>query len=351
MAAVFRHGQLRPCRRHQYPCERSSRDGSDLDAFLQQLFLTLWLAEHQMNLEFKAAFGNAPAALPLKDGAKIVCGNALQLDWKKVCPQAESHEVFVLGNPPYLGARNQTDEHKADMKWVAGHINGHNNLDYIACFFLRGAAYIRGSSAQFAFVSTNSVCQGEQVALLWPHVLHGDLEIGFAHQSFKWTNNAKGNAGVTVAIMGVRSANKQPKVIFHQDIRRAAKNISPYLVDAGNQFVSSRRNTLSKLPAITFGSMPNDGGNLILSREDRDAILASNPASNQFIRRFVGSQEFIRSEYRWCLWIADDQVSFAQSIPLIAQRIERVKKHREASEREVTRKLATVPHRFAEVGV
>jgi N-6 DNA Methylase len=324
--------------------------GIELDDFAHEIaILALWLTEHQMNLIFKATFGHAPAALPLKDGAKILCGNALQEDWEKACPKTDGHEIFVLGNPPYLGARNQSNEHKADMKRVAGHINGHNNLDYIACWFLKGAAYIRESHAQFAFVSTNSVCQGEQVALLWPHVLQGGLEISFAHQSFKWTNNAKGNAGVTCAIIGVRPGSNQPKIIFHQGVRRAAKNISPYLVDAGNQFINSRRGALSKLPAISFGSMPNDGGHLTLSGEECDAISASHPAAKEFIRRFVGSQEFIRSEFRWCLWIAEDQASLALSIPLIAQRIQRVKEHREASEREATRKLAAVPHRFAEV--
>ena len=322
--------------------------GIELDDFAHEIaILALWLAEHQMNVEFAAAFEKTPASLPLKDGAKIVCDNALQRDWNTVCPQEAGYEVFVLGNPPYLGSRNQTNEHKVDMNIVAGHITHHKNLDYIAGFFLKGATYIRGRAAQFAFVSTNSVCQGEQVALLWPDVLRGGLEIGFAHQSFKWTNNAKGNAGVTCVIVGIRTENKQPKFIYRESIRRTAKNISPYLVDAGNQFVTSRKsNALSGLPPVRFGNMPNNGDGLLLDRHEKRELVAQWPEALGLLRRTLGSAEFIDGVERWCLWIEDDALPLAKQIPPILNRIEKVREARLKSSDESAKKLANRAHQF-----
>ncbi len=175
--------------------------GIELDDFAHEVaILALWLAEHQMNVEFKAAFGNAPASLPLKDGANIVCGNATRLDWDKVCPKDNSHEVFVIGNPPYLGFSNQQPSQKADLELIIG---SSTKLDYVACWFIKASHYIDKSIAQAAFVSTNSICQGEQVALLWPQIFNAGVEIRFAHTSFKWTNNAKSNAAVICVIIGL----------------------------------------------------------------------------------------------------------------------------------------------------
>ncbi|OYV00218.1 MAG: SAM-dependent methyltransferase, partial [Verrucomicrobiales bacterium VVV1] len=169
------------------------------------------------------------------------------------------HEIFVLGNPPYYGARKQTADQKADVVSVAGGLNGHKNLDYIACFFLKAAAYVRQTNAAVAFVSTNSVCQGEQVALLWPPVLT-DLEFHFAYQAFKWANSAKANAGVTCVIIGLRQPRNQRKLLFGDSVVRSVENINPYLVAGRNVFVHKRRSSLSNLPQCDFGSMPNDGG-------------------------------------------------------------------------------------------
>ena len=274
--------------------------GLELDDFAHEVaILALWLAEHQMNLEFKAAFGSAPPSLPLKDGAKIVWGNALRKDWRTVCPSENGYELFVLGNPPYQGARKQTAKQKSDVVCVAGAFDGHKNLDYIACFFLKAAAYVRQTNATVAFVATNSICQGEQVALLWPHVLT-DLEFHFAYQAFKWSNSAKANAGVTCVIIGLRQSRDHPKRLFGADVVRSVENINPYLVAGRNVFVHKRRRSLSGMPSCDFGNMPNDGGGLMLQPDERDSLLGSHPSAGKFVRRLLGTEEFIDGKRRFC---------------------------------------------------
>lgn len=323
--------------------------GIELDDFAHEVaILALWLTEHQMNIEFAAVFGKAPASLPLKEGAKIICGNALRLDWIDVCANEAGCEILVLGNPPYYGARKQTAAQKADVVSVAGRLDGHKNLDYIACFFLKAAAYVRQTNAAVAFVSTNSVCQGEQVALLWPHILN-DLEFHFAYQAFKWTNSAKANAGVTCVIIGIRLPRHQQKRLFETTVVRRVENINPYLVAGRNVYVHKRRSSIADLPACDFGNMPNDGGALILLPDERDALLVSNPDAGRFVRRLFGTEEFIDGKSRFCLWISDDELREAQRIPFIANRIATVRAHREGSDREATKRLAVESHRFGEV--
>jgi hypothetical protein len=324
--------------------------GIELDDFAHEIaILALWLAEHQMNVEFKAAFGNAPASLPLKDGAKIVCGNALRLDWDKVCPKDSGDEIFVMGNPPYQGARKQSTEQKEDVFLVAGNLEAHKNLDYIGAFFLKAAAYTQSSSAKIGFVTTNSICQGEQVAILWPTILGNGAEIGFAHQSFNWSNNAKGKAGVTCVIIGLRAKSNDKKWIFKDEIKRQVANISPYLVEAGNTIVVSRREPMCKVPPITFGNMPNDRGHLLLDRTERAALIESSPRAERFIRRLLGTEEFIDHKERWCLWIPASELETAVTIPEIKRRIDLVAVERLASDRESTQKLAESAYEFGEI--
>ncbi len=323
--------------------------GIELDDFAHEVaILALWLAEHQMNLEFKAAFGSAPAALPLKDGAKIICGNALRKDWQSICRAEEGFEIFVLGNPPYYGARKQTVEQKADVVCVAGSLDGHKNLDYIACFFLKAAAYVRQTNAAVAFVATNSICQGEQVALLWPHILK-DLEFHFAYQAFKWANSAKANAGVTCVIIGIRQPRNQPKRLFGKSVVRIVGNINPYLVAGRNVFVHKRRSSISAMPPCDFGNMPNDGGGLMLRPDERDSLLGSHPSAGKFVRRLLGTEEFIDGKGRFCLWISDADLREASKIRFIAGRIAAVRAHREDSDREATKRLAARSHQFGEI--
>lgn len=324
--------------------------GIELDDFAHEIAkLSLWLAQHQMNVEFNNLLGSTNPSLPLRDAGNITQGNATRLNWESICPKPQIGEVFILGNPPYLGARLQDVVQKVDMSVVFNGTSGYNNLDYIACWFKKGADYIVNSNSKFAFVSTNSICQGEQVSILWSNLLN-DLEIDFAHTSFKWTNNAKDNAGVSVSIIGLRNINNEEKYLYNSNLKKNVTFINAYLLEAPNIFIQKRTKPLtSHLPSMNFGSMPNDGGFLILSPEDYDFLTQQENKSTQFIKKFVGSNEFINGIERWCLWIEDNNLSEAMKINFIADRIINVKKQREKSDRMATKSLSISPHKFAEI--
>nr|WP_315214122.1 DNA methyltransferase [uncultured Flavobacterium sp.] len=324
--------------------------GIELDDFAHEIaILSLWLAEHQMNQEFFKAFGRTKPALPLQQTGSIVYGNATRIDWETVCPKNENDEIYILGNPPYLGARLQSDEQKSDMEFVFNKIKGFNNLDYISCWFLKGSNYIDGYNSQYSFVTTNSICQGEQVALLWPFLLKDSLEIGFAHTSFKWANNAKANAGVIVSIIGVRNKNSKLKFIYKDDLKLVVDNINSYLVNAKNTFIEKKSKPISKLPEMCFGSMANDGGNLFLNELEKENLISKYPEASKLIKKLVGAQEFIRGENKYCLWINDEDLELANQIPEITNRIEKCKQVRLSSKRENTNELASKSHQFAEI--
>lgn len=326
--------------------------GIELDDFAHEMaILSLWLAEHQMNKIFVDElhdYGRAKPILPLKEAGHITQGNATRLDWKVVCPIMENEEVYILGNPPYLGARLQDEVQKKDMSTVFNKINGYNNMDYIASWFYLGAKYIEGYNSRCAFVSTNSICQGEQVPLIWPNILNNKVEIDFAYQSFKWTNNAKGNAGVTVIIVALRNISNSQKYIFIENLQKRVNNINPYLIDGSQIIINKRSKTISKLPAINFGNMANDGGNLLLSNEERKIFIDNNPKSKALIKKFIGSLEFIRGKDKYCLWIEEDDIELAYSLPLVKARIEATYNLRKKSKREATQKLADYPYSFGE---
>ncbi len=266
--------------------------GIELDGFAHESAkLSLWLAEHQMNLAFKEVFGDARPTLPLQDSGHIVCGNATQIEWEDICPRQKGEEVFVLGNPPYLGFKMQDKEQKKDIASVFNSIRNYKKLDYIACWFYKAATYIQGSSSCFAFVSTNSICQGEHVGLLWPHIFNLGLEINFAHQSFKWTNNAKGNAGVTCIVVGISNISKNSKHLFSGVTSRVVNNINPYLTTTPCSVVAKRSKPLSDLSPVTLGNMPKDDGNFILSEDEKNELLKIYPESKIFIRIQISRTE------------------------------------------------------------
>ncbi|HTN07953.1 DNA methyltransferase [Agriterribacter sp.] len=327
--------------------------GIELDDFAHEMaILSLWLAEHQMNKVFDErleGYGKSKPILPLKQAGKIVQGNAARIDWKDVCPIDKKDEVYIIGNPPYLGARMQDEEQKKDMAIVFQGINGYNNMDYISCWFFKAKNYIEGFNAKAAFVTTNSITQGEQVALLWPHLISDKIEINFAYQSFKWTNNAKGNAGVTVIILSLRNTSNEPKHLFTGNVMKDAKNINPYLLDAANVVIAGRSKPLSNFPEMNFGSMPNDNGNLILNEDEKQKLIVQFPKAKPVIKEFMGGEEFIKGTKRYCIWIDEEKLEKAKSIQPIADRIENVRKIREKSSRGATKKLADMPFRFGEV--
>lgn len=311
--------------------------------------LSLWIAEHQMNNLMHQNFGVNSKALPLHTITGIVCGNACQLDWDEVCPHTAYDEVYVFGNPPYLGARLQSPEQKEDMQYAMSDEIAFNNLDYIAVWFYKGANYIHSSNAQCAFVTTNSICQGEQVALLWPYIFNLNCEISFAYTSFKWSNNAKYNAGVTCSIVGLENENKGTKRIYNKDRIEVVTTINPYLSGGDAIIVKERTRSLSFDQQMSFGSMPNDNGHLLLSPYERDTIIKDYPESEKLILPILGSKEFIRGEIRYCLWITEGLLPLAQSIPPIASRIDKCRKVRENSTRQSTQRLAQKPYQFGEV--
>lgn len=312
--------------------------------------LSLWIAEYQMNEQFKAEFGSAPPALPLRDSGNIVHGNSLRLDWLKVCPPKDGTETFVVGNPPYLGSSNQDEEQKSDMDRIFAPVTKtYKNLDYVAAWYLKAADYGERVESQAAFVATNSICQGEQVEMLWPLVYKRGSEIGFAHQSFTWRNNAAHNAGVTCVIVGIRRKSSARKMLFTKDLSRSVRNIGPYLIEMDDTIVSKEGFPINGLPKMDWGNKPTDDGNLILSPEQKVELIESFPQASKFVRRYYGSQEFIRGIERWCLWIADEERNEAESILPIKQRIALVAKFRAESTADSTREYARYPHRFRQI--
>ncbi|MEH6467373.1 MAG: DNA methyltransferase, partial [Porticoccus sp.] len=323
--------------------------GIELDDFAHEVaILSLWLAEHQMNVEFKAEFGESYPSLPLQKSGCIVCGNATRLDWNDICPASNSDEVYVLGNPPYLGFKMQGKEQKSDIESVFKGIKNYKKLDYISCWIFIASKYVTGKAGRFAFVSTNSICQGEHVGLLWPHIFDLNLEIEFAHKSFKWKNSAKDNAGVICVIVGVGDKSSKDKYLYSEDKRRTVKSINAYLSPDSGSVVMKRSAPISWLPKMNLGNMPKDDGNFILTEAERDQLISDYPQSEKFIRKLIGAFEFIRGTVRWCIWITDETLAEAIAIPPIKERISKVEAFRASSTDKSANKMALTPHKFRE---
>jgi type II restriction/modification system DNA methylase subunit YeeA len=313
--------------------------------------LSLWLAEHQMNTKLNEKFGVNIKALPLKNITQIVCGNACRIDWNTVCPHDKDEEVFVFGNPPYLGSKLQSNEQKKDISNALKEVKNCKILDYICIWFYLGAKYIRGSVARYAFVTTNSVCQGEQVGILWPEIYNMGLNIFFAYRSFKWSNNAKYNAAVTCAIVGVcNKTQKCKKVIYDNEHGSEVDLINPYLMSHSETIVFKQAKDPDGLPKLCFGCMPYDDRThkyLRLEEYQRKQLLTDYPEAEVLIRKIYGSEEFINGKNAYCLWIDDNQLELALSIPPIKKRIDDNKYFR-LHESEDGQALAERPHQFRE---
>jgi hypothetical protein len=323
--------------------------------------VAMWLMDHQMNILLSEAFGQYFVRLPLEKSPTIVCGNALRLDWKKILPPAKCS--FVLGNPPFVGKKEQTAEQKADMDSLFGSVKGAGVLDYVTGWYRKAAEYIQGTPISVAFVSTNSITQGEQVGLFWNELFtHYRLDIHFAHRTFAWQSEARGKAHVHVVIIGFAAFPAKRKTIFeYEDIKGEphafqAGNINPYLADARNVVLVKRTRQVSGGPEISYGSMANDRrktdkglGNLILDAEARKKLLKESEQLKPFIRPFMGSEEFLNNTQRWCLWLVDAPPSVIRSSPSVLDRVEAVRKAREESNRPETKRLAKTPALFGEI--
>lgn len=315
--------------------------------------VAMWLIDHQMNMAISNEFGQYFVRLPLKKAARIIHGNALQTDWEGVV--SKDQLSFILGNPPFIGKQLQKPYQKEDMLKVFGDIKGYGTLDYVCAWYVKAAQFIQNTKITTAFVSTSSITQGEQVGLLW-NILFNQygIKIHFAHQTFKWGNEAKGNAGVHVVIIGFGAYNINNKIIFeYEDIKaephfKKVTNINPYLFEGKDIFLPVRDIPICKVPQMFKGSQPTDGGNLLFDEAEYVEFIKMEPKSKKFIKPFISADEFINGETRYCLWLKDAEPSELKSMPLVLKRLEEVKKMRLASPKAATRKWADKPMLFTE---
>ena len=328
--------------------------GIEIDDFAHDVaMLSLWIADHQMNMELKERLQNAfRNTLPLQKVGAIRCANSLKIDWEEVCPHTKDDEVFIFGNPPYLGAKLQDKEQKKDLENVLKDINGYKKLDYISSWFYLGAKYIKGTKSELAFVSTNSICQGEQVAYLWKPLLNM-IDISFAYTSFKWKNNAKHNAAVVVIIVGLKDKKKEKvKNIYIEDreeefSKKEVKNINPYLADGENIIIENSNTNINKdFPKMSFGNMPRDGGYLILSQQEYQ----EQEDLKEIIKKYIGSQEFINGNRRYVLWLDDESLEKFENNSFLKDRLNKVRDNRLQSPAVSTQEYAKYPHLFVQRG-
>jgi hypothetical protein len=321
--------------------------GIEIDDFAQEVaILSLWLAKHQMNVEFKELFGHDIQLIPLRDTGNIVCGNAARVEWDVVCPNTPGEELYVFGNPPYLGSSLQNAQQKEDFVRFFGTTRYPKNLDYISLWFLRGAAYIARGTGQLGFVSTNSVCQGDHVGLMWPTVLKENVKISFAHESFRWTNQAKRNAGVTCVVIGLSAQPPNPRRLYRNGQVRRVGHITPYLIPGDHDIVVVRRNTpLADIPEMVRGSQPTDGGHLNFTVAERDAMLAQDPGLAPYIRRYMGADDLLNGLTRFCFWVTDANALDALTHDEIRRRVDQVRQMREQGSAPA-RAMATRGYRF-----
>jgi hypothetical protein len=342
--------------------------------------LALIIAEFQCDVLYRGQKDALLEFLPLDKQNWIVCGNALRLDWLSICPptgtgvkvvaddlfgtpleqaeidfENEGGETYICGNPPYIGSSMQSLTQKCDLEALfEPTVDTWRNFDYIAGWFFKAAQCAQVAQADFAFVSTNSMCQGQQVPLLWPLMFERGIVIHFAHTSFKWSNLAASNAGVTVVVVGGTVRKRLSASIYAVDdrgesIKRDVSRINPYLVPGGDIIVTPQRVALSKRGLMLKGNMPTDGGHLVLTADEARALSANFPAAIKYIFGYCGSYELIHHESRYCLWIPDDDAVHARAVPAIAARLEKVREFRTNASAPTTRPYAAFPHKFRQI--
>lgn len=329
--------------------------GIELEEWPAQIAqVALWLMDHLMNLAVSAEFGQYFARLPLQKSPVIVQGNALRLDWRSVMPPGLL--AYLVGNPPFSGARVMSAEQKADINLVFGTLHGIALLDYVSCWYWKALDFIKDSpGVEVALVSTNSITQGEQPGILWDAMLARGVRINFAHRTFEWDSEAKGKAAVHCVIVGFALFDRPGKVIFDYENPKAdaqataVKSINPYLVDGPEVTLPKRFRPISGEPAMTFGSMANDDGHLLMSDAEKNVLLAHEPAAASYVRRFMQVDELLYGANRWCLWLVDALPQALREMPLVLARIKRVAAYRRASKRAATKKLADTPALFGEI--
>src|SRR6185437_3271892 len=348
---LFRYEKLRPEVAldaridigHLLRCDVDRFYGIEYEEFPAQIAqVAMWLIDHQMNMKVSETFGEYYVRLPLKKSAVIKHGNALRIDWQSLIdpiPWKKSEPKFdyIFGNPPFVGAMIMNDSQRSDMELIFNNkVKGYGILDYVSSWYLKATEYLQVfSNTQCAFVSTNSICQGEQIGLLWNVLINKyKININFAHRTFKWNNEAKGVAAVHCIIVGFGLNAFQEKKIFEYGEKNGephemnAKNINAYLVDGKNIFVVNRKEPINTVPSMSFGSMPRDGGNFIFTEDEKKVFLEKEPKAEKWLREYIGSQEFINNFKRYCLWLNEIQPNELRALPQVLKRVELVKRFR-----------------------
>ena len=342
--------------------------------------LALIIAEYQCDVLYRGQQEALAEFLPLNAMNWITCGNAVRLDWLSVCPptgakvklaaddlfhypldqaqidfENEGGETYICSNPPYAGSSKQSAEQKNDVRHVfEAHTRTWRSLDFVACWFKLASDYLCHTSGSFAFVSTNSICQGEQIPIIWPILYGAGMDICFAHTSFKWSNLASNNAGVTVVIVGVSRKDSASKRLFEElpesgTAIRVVANINAYLIAGKKVIVSPISTSSDNRGNMIRGNMPTDGGNLLLGKTEKEDLENRYPEARKYIKKFVGAQELIKGLSRYCIWIEDEEVADATSNPAIAERVERVREMRLSSTAASTRDYAAYPYKFRQI--
>ena len=326
--------------------------GIEIEEFPAQIAeVAMWLMDHQMNLLVRDMFGEYYVRIPLRKSATILCANALTTDWETVVPKTRLS--YILGNPPFVGARMMGESQKNELTATFGDLKGSGNLDYVTGWYKKAAQFIQDTSIGVAFVSTNSICQGEQVPILWPELINRhSIIIRFAHTTFRWNNEARGKAAVYCVIIGFGLHEHKNKKIYHyatvnsEPVESPASQINAYLIDSSQVFIDARTTPIYEVPEIGIGNKPIDDGNYLFSDSEMKTFIENEPSAKKYFRRWYGANEFINNITKWCLWVGNCSPSDLRMMPSVIKRIENVKEFRLASNSEGTRKLAARPTRF-----
>ena len=336
--------------------------GIEYEEFPSQIAqVALWLTDHQMNMKVSEAFGEYYVRLPLRKSPYIIHGNSLEVDWQSIIvpyswEKKEAVYDYILGNPPFRGKQLQNAEQKTDMEKVFHNVHGAGVLDYVAAWYLKAAQYVQKTKTEVAFVSTNSISQGEQAGVLWNELYHRyKIKIHFAHRTFKWSNEAKGNAAVHVVIIGFANFDTEEKYIFEYDNINAephgvkVTNINPYLVEGKDICIPGRSKPICRVPSMVYGSKPVDDGNLFFNDEEKKVFLKQEPKAKKYFRPILSSHDYINGVNRWCLWLEDANPSEIAKMPLIIERLNKIKKFRLDSIKASVREQALTPSLFSEI--
>jgi hypothetical protein len=326
--------------------------GIEYDEFASKIAeVAMWLIDHQMNMRVSEEFGQYFARLPLKKAAKIVHANSLRINWEDVVPKTELS--YIVGNPPFIGSKLLDKIQREDMASIFNGVKNGKILDYVSAWYYKAARYIYKTKIETAFVSTNSITQGEQVSVLWGAMLNNfNIKIHFAHTTFKWNNEAKGKAAVYCVIVGFANFDiKNKKLFTYSDIKGepseiSVKNINPYLANAEDLIIERRSQPICKVPKMAFGNMPLDGGNLIIEDSAKTGFLSQEPKAEKYILPLISAREFLNNKKRWCLWLEDINPQELRQMPYLLQRVEAVKEFRLASVAKSTQKHAITPTLF-----